>query len=58
MPSAQLSTTVNGDSASRRVSPGSMKENPLAVWSHIVGVICAFLPHFNLQMYGWVIVRD
>jgi plastocyanin len=21
-------------------------------------VICAFLPHFNLQMYGWVIVRD
>jgi len=21
-------------------------------------VICAFLPHFNVQMYGWVIVRD
>jgi len=21
-------------------------------------VICAFLPHFQVQMYGWVIVRD
>lgn len=21
-------------------------------------VICAFLPHFEVQMYGWVIVRD
>jgi plastocyanin len=21
-------------------------------------VICRFLPHFNVQMYGWVIVRD
>lgn len=21
-------------------------------------VICAFLPHFNVQMYGWVVVRD
>lgn len=21
-------------------------------------VICAFLPHFNVQMWGWVIVRD
>jgi plastocyanin len=21
-------------------------------------VICAFLPHFNIQMYGWVIVKD
>jgi plastocyanin len=21
-------------------------------------VICAFLPHFQVQMYGWVVVRD
>ena len=21
-------------------------------------VICSFLPHFQVQMYGWVIVRD
>ena len=21
-------------------------------------VICAFLPHFNIKMYGWVVVRD
>jgi plastocyanin len=21
-------------------------------------VICSFLPHFEVQMYGWVIVRD
>jgi plastocyanin len=21
-------------------------------------VICAFLPHFNINMYGWVIVKE